>query len=98
LNRLPLGLAAKAEYEYVKAKPLGDGFTGVPLQAIRLALTKGFVDGRWLLSVNCQLNNGYIGQILETLAVGNETDAFERPVGVPSRSYAAVSAIYSFGR
>jgi len=32
LKRLPFGLLAKAEYEYVKAKPLGDGFTGVTLQ------------------------------------------------------------------
>ncbi|WP_348269648.1 TonB-dependent receptor [Edaphobacter paludis] len=98
LNQLPLGLAVKGEYEYVKAKPLGDGFTGVPLQEIRLALTKSFVDGRWQVSVNGQLNNGYTGQTLETLAVGNETAAFERPVGVPSRSYAVVSANYSFGR
>jgi len=98
VNGLPFGLTAKGEYEYVKAKPLGDGFTGVPLQEIRLALTKGFVDGRWQLSVNGQLSNGYTGQTLETLAVGNETAAFERPVGVPIPSYAAISVIYYFGR
>ncbi len=97
-NRLPLGLAAKAEYEYVKAKPLGDGFTGLPLQEVRLALNKSFEDGRWQFSVNGQLNSGYTGQTLETLAVGSEPVAFERQVGVPARSYAAVSAIYSFGR
>ena len=45
-----------------------------------------------------QLNNGYAGQTLETLVVGNETAAFERPIGVPSRSYAAVSVIYHFNR
>ena len=56
-------------------RSLGDGFTGVPLQEIRLALTKGLVDGRWQLSVNGQLNNGYTGQTLETLAVGNEAVA-----------------------
>ena len=98
LNRLPFGLAGKAEYEYVKAKPLGDGFTGVPLQEIRLALNKEFADGRWRLSVNGQLVNGYTGQTLETLAVGNETAAFERPVGVPTRSYAGLAAVYTFGR
>jgi hypothetical protein len=96
LNRLAFGLAAKAEYEYVKAKPLGDGFTGVPLQEIRLALSKGFLDGRWQFSMNGQLNSGYTGQTLETLAVGNEPAPFERPVGVPSRSYASLSAVYTF--
>jgi hypothetical protein len=98
INRLPLGLAAKAEYEYVKAKPLGDGFTGVPLQEIRLAVNKSFIDGRWQLSLNGQLNSGYTGQTLETLALANESTAFERRVGVPVRSFAAVSATYSFGR
>jgi hypothetical protein len=98
VNRLPLGLAAKAEYEYVKAKPLGDGFNGVPLQEIRLAVTRSFEDGRWQISINGQLNSGYTGQTLETLAVGSEPAAFERLVGVPTRSYAALSAVYSFGR
>ena len=50
------------------------------------------------LSVNAQPNNGCAGQTLETLVVGNETAAFERPIGVPSRSYAAVSVIYHFNR
>jgi hypothetical protein len=98
VNRLPLGLAAKAEYEYVKAKPLGDGFNGVPLQEIRLAVSRSFEDGRWQISINGQLNSGYTGQTLETLAVGSESAAFERLVGVPTRSYAAFSAVYSFGR
>jgi len=35
---------------------------------------------------------------LETLAVGSEPVAFERIVGVPLRSYAAVSLNYFFGR
>ncbi len=97
-NRLPLGLDAKAEFEYVKAKPLGDGFNGVPLREIRLAINRSFVDGRWLLSLNGQLNNGYSGQTLETLAVGSETTPFERPVGVPMRSYGSASLSYFFGR
>ncbi|RZU43478.1 carboxypeptidase-like regulatory domain-containing protein [Edaphobacter modestus] len=98
INRLPLGLDAKGEFEYVKAKPLGDGFNGIPVREIRLALNRSFVDGRWLLSLNGQLNNGYTGQTLETLAVGTETEAFERRVGVPLRSYGSVSLSYFFGR
>lgn len=98
INRLPLGLDAKAEFEYVKAKPLGDGFDGVPVREIRLALNRSFFDGRWLVSLNGLLNNGYTGQTLETLAVGGETEAFERPVGVPLRSYGSISLSYFFGR
>ncbi len=97
LNQLPLGLAAKVEYEYVKAKPLGDGFTGDPLQEIRLNVNKSYQDGRWQFSLDGQLNSGYTGQTLETLAIGTEPAAFERPVGVPTRSFAAVSVAYAFG-
>jgi hypothetical protein len=97
-SRLPFGLDAKGEFGYVKAKPLGDGFTGVPVREIRLELSRGFDDGRWHIAVSGQLNNGYSGQTLETLAVGAEPIAFERIVGVPLRSYAAVSLNYFFGR
>lgn len=97
-NRLPLGLNAKTEFGYVKAKPLGDGFTGAPVREIRLEVSRGFGDGRWLIAVNGQLNNGYSGQGLETIAVGAEPMAFERVVGVPLRSYGAVSVNYLFGR
>ena len=31
-NQLPFHLQARGEFEYVKAKPLGDGFVGVPVQ------------------------------------------------------------------
>jgi hypothetical protein len=97
-NRLPFGLNAKGEFGYVKAKPLGDGFNGVPVRQIRLQLSRGFGDGRWLIAVNGQLNNGYSGQTLETLAVGAEPTVLERIVGVPLHSYAAVSVNYFFGR
>jgi hypothetical protein len=97
-NRLPFGLDAKAEYEYVKAKPLGDGFNGLPLQEIRLAVRKSFADGRWVASLNGELNSGYTGQSVETLAVGDEPAPFERPVGVPARSYATAAVGYFFGR
>jgi hypothetical protein len=98
LNRLPWNLEAQAEYEYVKAKPLGDGFTGVPLQEIRMVLHKSFVDGRWQVSLNGQLVTGFTGQTTETLAFGNQTTPKEQVVGVPTASYASVSVLYSFGR
>lgn len=98
LNQLPWNLGAQAEYEYVKAKPLGDGFTGMPLQEIRMALHKSFMDGRWQVSLNGQLVNGFTGQTTQVMAVGNETVPKERVVGVPTASYATVSVLYSFGR
>jgi hypothetical protein len=98
VNTLPMGLSAKAEYEYVKAKPLGDGFNGVPLQEIRAAVSRSFQDGRWVVSLYGQLNHGYTGQTTETLAVGDETVPTEQVVGVRAPSYGGVSAVYSFGR
>lgn len=98
LNTLPMGLSAKAEYEYVKAKPLGDGFNGVPLQEIRAAVSRSFKDGRWVVSLYGQLNHGYTGQTTETLAVGDESVPTEQVVGVRAPSYGGVSAVYSFGR
>ena len=98
LDRLPLGLEAKGEFEYVKAKPLGDGFTGVSVRETRFTLSRNFADGHWLVGVNGQLSNGFSGQTLETFAMGLEPSAFERRVGVPLRSYGSVSLQYMFGK
>ena len=37
-NKLPLGLQARGEFEFVRAKPLGDGFVGVPVTEFRGAV------------------------------------------------------------
>ncbi|MGI8773011.1 MAG: hypothetical protein ACR2JE_16425 [Acidobacteriaceae bacterium] len=97
VDRLPYGLEGKSEYEYVKAKPLGDGFTGLPLQEIRLNVQKTFADGRWVASLNGELASGYTGQTTETFALQAEPRPFERIVGVPLRSYGSVSLTYLFG-
>ena len=34
-NNRPFHLQVRGEFKYVKAKPLGDGFTGLPVRAIR---------------------------------------------------------------
>ena len=98
VERLPFGAAAKAEYEYVGEKPLGDAFRAVPVQEIRLNLEKSFGDGRWVLLLNGELADGASGQTLETLALPGEPAAFERIVGVPLRSYGSVSLRYQFQR
>ncbi len=98
IDRLPFGTTAKAEYEYVGEKPLGDSFHALPLQEIRLDLEKAYADGRWVLAVNGQLASGATGQTLETFALPGEPAAFERIVGVPVRSYGSISLRYQFKR
>ncbi len=96
IDRLPFHAAAKAEYEYVGEKPLGDSFRGVPVQEIRLNLEKPFGDGRWIAAMNGELSNGDSGQTLETLALPGEPAPLERIVGVPLRSYGSISLRYQF--
>jgi hypothetical protein len=96
VERLPFGSAAKAEYEYVGEKPLGDGFHGVPVQEIRLGLERSFADGRWMLLLHGELASGASGQTLETFALPGEPVPFERIVGVPLRSYGSISLRYQF--
>jgi hypothetical protein len=96
VERLPFGSAAKAEYEYVGEKPLGDGFRAVPVQEIRLGLEKPIGDGRWIFLLNGDLASGASGQTLEAFALPGETAPFERIVGVPLRSYGSISLRYQF--
>jgi hypothetical protein len=97
LDRLPLGLQLRAEFEEVGRKPLGDGFVSVPVREFRGALVRSFHHGRVQAGVHFQLAGGYTGQTTEVLALPGEADAFERVVGVYIPSYATVSATYHFG-
>ena len=96
VERLPFRIVAKAEYEYVGEKPLGDGFRAVPVQEIRLGLEKPIGDGRWIFLLNGDLARGASGQTLETFALPGEPAPFQRIVGVPLRSYGSVSLRYQF--
>jgi hypothetical protein len=97
-QRLPLHMRAQGEFEYVGRKPLGDGFTGVPVREIRLSLLRSFAEGKWDAGINAFLANGYTGQTLETLQLAGEPAPFERIVGVRLKPYMAVSLSYRFGR
>jgi hypothetical protein len=97
-DRLPFHLRARGEFEYVGAKPLGDGFTGVRVREIRGALLRSFGEGRMDLGVNFLLAAGYTGQTLETLALPTDPAPFERIVGVPLKSYVSVTWTYNFRR
>jgi hypothetical protein len=96
--RLPWGLRAGAELEYVGRKPLGDGFTAVPVREIRGSFTRAFSDGLFDAGVHFLLANGYTGQTLETLQLPGEASPFERIVGVRKVSYAGVTLSYHFRR
>jgi len=96
-DRLPLGLRARGEFEYVGRKPLGDGFTGVPVREVRGALLRPFDGGRTSLEVNFLLPSGYSGQTLETLALPSDAEPFERIVGVPTEPYVSLTFTYYFG-
>ena len=93
---LPWQLRAAGEFEYVGRKPLGDGFTAVPVREIRGSLTRSFHSELFEAGVHFLLASGYTGQALETLQLTNETIPTERVVGVRNQSCARVSLIYHF--
>jgi hypothetical protein len=97
LDRLPFGLHARAEFEEVGAKPLGDGFVSVPVREFRGALVRNFQNDRIQAGIHFQLASGYTGQTTEVLALPGESDPFERVVGVYLPSYATASVSYHFG-
>ena len=96
VTRLPFRLQARAEYEYVRAKPLGDGFVGVPVSEFRGAVLRPFVENRMSLAANFLIASGYTGQTTEVLAFPPENQATEQVVGVPLKSYVSASWTYYF--
>jgi hypothetical protein len=73
LDRLPLALHARGEYEYVGHKQLDLGNPGHlspyeanPVGETRLAVVRSFLDGRLELGANGMLARGYTGQTTET--------------------------------
>lgn len=96
LNRLPFGLQARAEFEEVGAKPLGDGFTALPVREFRGALVKSFLNQRMDAGINFLIASGYTGQTTEVLAVADQISPFEQIVGVRLPSYISASVTYHF--
>jgi hypothetical protein len=94
IHRLPWRLQARGQFEFVKAKPLGDGFTGVPATEIRGAVLRAYREGKISSGANVLIANGYTGQTTETLALPNEAEPFARVVGVPLKSYIRLSMSY----
>jgi hypothetical protein len=97
INKLPFGLQARAEFEEVGVKPLGDGFVSVPVRELRGALVRSFLNHRMDLGVNFLMASGYTGQTTEVLALPGDAAPFERVTGVYLPSYVSLSYTYRFG-
>jgi hypothetical protein len=81
LDRLPLGLHARGEYEYVGHKQLDLGnaqhqntYEAIPVGETRLAVVRPFLNGRLELGANGMLARGYTGQTTETFVSGWQVD------------------------
>jgi hypothetical protein len=100
-DHLPWKLHARAEFEYVRAKPVGDGFTGPAVPEFRGQVLRPFMDGRMTLSTEFLIAHGYTGGTTEVFAFPSDTTypaPIERVVGVPLKSYVTVSWAYHFRR
>lgn len=76
-DRLPAGLHARAEYEYVGHKLLDvgnaqhpDQYEAIPVGETRFAVIRPFLNGRLQLGMDGMLARGYTGQTTETFAPG----------------------------
>ena len=103
IQKLPLHLQAKGEYEFVGRKPLGTGCdvqnlnaecTGTSVNEFRGALVRSFLDGRLDAGVNFLIARGYTGQTTENFY----PSTIQEVVGVRVPSYASVSFTYRFDR
>lgn len=102
IQKLPLHLQAKGEFEYVGTKPLGTGCfplnpnaecTGTPVKEFRGALVRPFLNGRIDAGVNFLIARGYTGQTTENFFPSEVQEV----VGVRIPSYASLSFTYHFG-
>lgn len=94
VDKLPLHLVARGQYEVVERKPLGDHFVALPVREFRGALVRPFRSKGFDVGVNVFFASGYGGQTLETIALPGERDPSERITGFPLRSYVSASFVY----
>jgi len=102
IQKLPLQLKARGEFEYVGQKPLGTGClpvltsqcVGTPVKEFRGAIVRPFLDGRLDASVNFLVASGYTGQTTENFY----SSPIQEVVGVRIPSDASITLTYRFGR
>jgi hypothetical protein len=118
-QKLPYHLQAKGEFEYVGRKVVGNGCDesnphdltsyclGVPNKEFRLALARGFLEGRISVGLNMMIASGFTGQTTENFAK-NYQPGYVGPLPVPENpiaevvgvrmpSYASINFTYKFG-
>ena len=102
VEKLPLHVEAKVEFEVVGRKPLGTGCdlrnlnaecVGTPVKEFRSALVRPFLNGRVDAGVNFMIAQGYTGQTTENFFPSDTQEV----VGVRIPSYASLSFTYRFG-
>jgi hypothetical protein len=96
LDKLPLGLRGRGEYEYVGHKQLDLGnaqhpstYEAIPVGETRLAVVRTFLNGRLELGSNGEIARGYTGQTTETFDPGWQLGAIPycAPGSGPSGAY-----------
>jgi hypothetical protein len=102
IQKLPLHLQAKGEFEYVGRKPLGTGCkplnlgaecTGTPVKEFRGTLVRPFMNGRLDAGANFLIARGYTGQTTENFYPSDVQEV----VGVRIPSYMSLAFTYRFG-
>jgi hypothetical protein len=91
LDKLPLGLHARGEYEYVGHKILDaansqDGekrLEAIPVDETRLAVVRTFLNSRLEVGANGMMVRGYTGQTTETIAPLSSGAAWQVGDGIP---------------
>ena len=96
VNRLPWKLEARAEFEEVGAKPLGDGFRSVPVREFRGALQRPVWGDRMSVGLHFLVASGYTGQTTEVIETAGQGGASEQVTGVRLPSYVGLSLTYRF--
>ncbi len=102
IQRLPFGIKAQGEFEYVGRKPLGRACgpdanaecTGTSVSEFRAAAVRPFLDERLNIGVNFLIASGFTGQTTEAFY----PSMMQEVVGVRIPTYASVSATYRFGK
>lgn len=102
IQRLPLRMQARGEFEYVGVKPLGTGClpvgssqcTGTSVREFRGAIIRPFWNGRMDAGVDFLIAGGYTGQTTENFFPSD----IQEVVGVRIPSYASLSLTYRLGR
>jgi hypothetical protein len=101
LQKLPFGVQARGEFEFVGRKPLGTGCepnlnaqcVGTSVREFRAAAVRPFLNERLEVGVNMLVAGGYSGQTIENFYPSD----IQEVVGVRIPSYASINITYKFG-